>query len=376
MARRVTFLLFNEVDQSYQICNNISNIGRPFKFDETVTQPSTNTTQNLKRKSILKESSESVKYNERENPALTVNMNEKTYNSSSSKRLSNIISKRRNSLNSSLLRCLLVNTSDGKEESDDGIEEITFPLPEENIKTETGCSSNFSAETDATPIPSISFTNLDIFVNMKYIDEDEDEENVENVQSSTELKSQIILTDNLVDRGIDLTSDTTPQKSKSTSLEASANELSNYFSDSSNASTLSSVTFPSTNTWKISPVINCIRSKTDCDEVNCYLCYSSTDVICTSHELHFKCPCCSVVKTLQPGLNYYYFLKHIFNEDHPHKIMQQLKNCICPSVEETNETMKRKNSLPIMAKSLVCRLGRLTKQTNLDVETFPKQCVL
>ncbi|ESO03949.1 hypothetical protein HELRODRAFT_172984 [Helobdella robusta] len=391
MARRVSFLLFNEVDQSYQVYNNVSDGGLPIKFVETVTEPSIDTTQNLKRKSILKEASRSVERIEPVNPEYDTTNNEKyihpsnncstsnntkkalqslcccclssecknlenttTNKTSSSKRLSNIINKRRNSINHSLLRCFQVVTNDGSEDSDDGIEEITFP------SYETSCSSSSSADTIVTSLASCSFINAELFENIKYID---DEDN-ENVQSRIEPTFEILSTSSYSgDHGIDLTGDTTPQHITSTSHDASTSNLSNYFSDASNASTLSSATFPSNNTSNSYPAINCMNLKMNSYEVTCDPFGCFVEVICTSHELHFKCPCCSAVKTMQPGLNYYYLLKHIFNEDHPHKIMQQLKNCICSSVEadklENYETTRTKNSLPRrVTKSLIGRLRR------------------
>ncbi|ESO03930.1 hypothetical protein HELRODRAFT_172960 [Helobdella robusta] len=417
MARRVSFLLFNEVDQSYQVYYNLSDGGLPIKFVETVTESSTDTTQNVKRKSILKDASRLVERTEPVNLEYDTTNNDKyihpsnncstsnntkealhslcccclyrecktlentrncqqerptTSKTSSSKRLSNIINKRRNSINHSLLRCFQVVTNDGSEDSDDGIEEITFP------SYETSCSSSSSADTIVTSFASCSFINAELFENIKYID---DEDN-ENVQSCTEPTFEILSTSSYSgDHGIDLTGDTTPQQITSTSLDASTSNLSNYFSNASNASTFSSATLPSNNTSNTSPTINCLNLKEGCYEVTCDPSGCLVEVICTSHELHFKCPCCSAVKTMQPGLNYYYLLKHIFDEDHPHKIMQQLKNCICSSVEadkqENYETTRTKNSLPRrVTKSLVGRLRRLKQQNGSGAKISLKQCVL
>ncbi|ESO07438.1 hypothetical protein HELRODRAFT_184656 [Helobdella robusta] len=71
-----------------------------------------------------------------------------------------------------------------------------------------------------------------------------------------------------VDHSIDLTSDTTPQQPTSTPLEEPAADLSNFFSDAYNESTLCSATFPRSNTT----------------QVNRYTSACSIEVICTSHE--------------------------------------------------------------------------------------------
>ncbi|ESO01872.1 hypothetical protein HELRODRAFT_161050 [Helobdella robusta] len=385
MTKRVSFLLFNEVEQTYQICDNVSEKGHPFKADGLVFNSSQKSQPSLERRSILKRSSnvvgnvDQMKFANQtnDNPKNTCH-NHSTYtNTFTTKATSN---KRRNSFNSSLLRCLQVATKDGNEDSDDGIDEITFPSHQSNNNIVTDCSANTTNNINKTSMHTSTSHNSERVKNIKHNNDDTHEREAD--QHCAEQSFAIITTNSYsVDHGMDLTSDPTPQQTTSTSIEEPATDLSNYFSDASNASALCSATFPRSNTLKTSSAFDCMSFKKDHCDVNCDPSGCSIDVICTSHELHFKCPCCSAVKTMQPGLNYYYLLKHIFNEDHPHKIMQHLKNCICSSDEvdkqENLKITKRKNSLPRrVAKSLVGRLRCLKQRNDSNVEAPQKQCVL
>ncbi|ESO01871.1 hypothetical protein HELRODRAFT_161049 [Helobdella robusta] len=357
MARRVSFLLFNEVKQTYQIYDNVSEKRLPFKADGLVFNSLQKSQPSLERRSILKRSSNVVQNQH----------NSTSTNTFTTEHTSEISSRRRNSLNNTLFGCLQVDTKDGNEDSDDGIDEITFPSHQSNNNIVTDCSANTTNNINETSMHILTSNNAEIFKNIRrHIDDMHEREETD--QHCVEQSFAIIATNSYsVDHGIDLTSDTTPQQTTSTTLEEPATDLSNYFSDVSNVSTLCSV--------------NCMSLKKYPFEVNCDPSGCSIDVICTSHELHFKCPCCSAVKTMQPGLNYYYLLKHIFNEDHPHKIMQHLKNCICSSDEvdnqENHKMAKRKNSLPRrVAKSLVGGLRRLKQRNDSNVGAPQKQCVL
>ncbi|ESN94899.1 hypothetical protein HELRODRAFT_180004 [Helobdella robusta] len=381
MARRVTFLLFNETEQSYQVCSNTSVIGHPFKLEEKIVDFPFNTTHNVKQNSILKKSSKTIEYREGVNPTYATISQDKTLNLSENCSTSNY-GKEPLKL---LCTCCSYgeyknfnNTSNSQTEcSDDAINEITFTSNEVSNKTESSCSWNSSADTTVTLVPFFSSTSSEIFESLQYIDDDEDGGNDNNDHRCAEQTSQSISTNsNLSDHRISHTNDTRSPKTTSTSADAARNDLRNYFTDASRITIHSSI-FPSNNTSNI----NCNNSTDNCYEVNCDPPGCLIDNICTSHELHFKCPWCAAVKTLQPGLNYYYLLKHIFSEDQPEKIIEKLETCICPTVadgnQETDTEVKIKNPLARrVAKSLVNKFRRLTQQNVVKVKASSKQCVL
>ncbi|ESO01892.1 hypothetical protein HELRODRAFT_161083 [Helobdella robusta] len=280
MARRVSFLLFNEVEQTYQICDNVSEKGHPFKADGLVFNSFQKSQPSLERRSILKRSSnvvgnvDQMKFANQtnDNPKNTCH-NHSTYtNTFTTKATSN---KRRNSLNSSLLRCLQVATKDGNEDSYDGVDEITFPSHQSNNNIVTDFSANTTNNINKTSMHTSTSHNSEIIENIRHhIDDMHEREEAD--QHCAEQSFAIITTNCYsVDHSIDLTSDTTPQQPTSTPLEEPAADLSNFFSDAYNESTLCSATFPRSNTTQVNrytsacsieQLKNCICSSDEVDK--------------------------------------------------------------------------------------------------------------